>query len=199
MSDGKGNMLNNPDLFESAVAACFSFLEQDYGFTKQVTRPTHQSVFVRYENAALYVNVMFGPPAYEPEMSFGRLQVDDVPGAYSFEAGDLIQLTSCLSKISNPGLAEQIANQVAFLASCLRECGRPCLGNDSTVYIEMKARRDAAIADWHQDERNKATASQIEAAWNAKDYKAVIGICAAFDGPLSAVNVKRLAIATERA
>jgi hypothetical protein len=199
MSDNIVAMSDKPALFEAAVVDSFSFLERDYGFSKQITRPNQYSVFARYENAALYVNVMFGPPAYEPEMSFGRLEVDDVPGAYNFTVGDLSQLSACQGWTPKVDVKPALAADVAWMALFLRECGRLCLENDAGIYGEMKARRDTAIAKWHREELDKAAASQIEAAWKAKDYKAVVDICSAFDGTLSAVDGKRLAIAMERA
>jgi hypothetical protein len=190
---------NEPSLFEAYVEESFAFLEKDHGFSKKVTRPDQHTAFARYEKTSLYVNLMFGPPAYEPEMSFGRLGVDDAPDAFSFEAGDLIQLASCDHGVSNPGLPEPIANQVEFLARVLRDCGQQCLRNDSRTYEEMKRRRILAVAEWKDQEHGKAVSRKIEARWQAKDYRSLVKICDDFEGKLSTIDAKRLAIAKERA
>jgi hypothetical protein len=189
----------NPSVvFEAAVFENFTFLEQEFGFSKSVSRPNQQSVIVRYENRTIYVNLMFGPPAYEPEMSFGRLGIDDVPGSYSLEGGDLIQLGTCRDWSNNNKHSGSVTGRVVLFASLLNECGRPCLNGDSPVYSEMKARRDAAVSIWHREMRDKARASKSNAAWEAKDYQAFIDLLSTYEGALSAIDQKRLDIARER-
>lgn len=189
----------NPSvLFEAAALENFTFLEQEFGFSKSVSRPNQQSVIVRYESAVAFVNLMFGPPAYGPEMSFGRLGIDDMPGAYSLEAGDLIQLNACRGWSNSDKHTDPITRQVAWFASLLAECGRPCLNGDSPIYSEMKARRDADVANWHREMREKARASKSNAAWEAKDYQAFVDLFSTSEGALSAVDQKRLDIARKR-
>lgn len=183
-----------PD-FKAAVLSSFAFLEQHYGFSNTVLRPSPHSVVVRYESRSLFVNLVFGPPAYEPEMSFGRLGVDDRQGGFSFEAGDLIQLASRRGWTPNLKPDDAIARQVAWFASLLQECGQPCLLGDPSVYEEMKSRREAQVAEWQRDERTRRRDNEIDAAWQAKDYRAVVGLCSAYEGTLSKLNQKRLEFA----
>ena len=126
--------------FEAAVLSSFAFLEQHHGFTHTVLRPSPHSFLVRYESRSLFVNLVFGPPAYEPEMSFGRLGIDDRQGGFSFEAGDLIQLASCQGWNPDIKPGDAVARQVAWFASLLKDCGRTCLLGDASVYEEMKSR-----------------------------------------------------------
>lgn len=191
-------MLEPTALFESAVSESFTFLEQEYGFSRSTLRPNEHSVLVRYENSLLYVNLMFGPPAYESEMSFGRLGLDDVPGRYSFEAGDLIQLPGCRGWKSNAVSSDKITGQVAWLASLLRECGRLGLLNDLAFFNEMRSRREAMVAEWQRDERNSARANKIAAAWEARNYKDVVDLCSSYEGTLSNVDQKRLEFSRRR-
>jgi hypothetical protein len=154
----KRTMSDMPDpsaSFEDAVVISFAFLEQQYGFSKSIIRPTQQAVVVRYESRSLFVNLAFGPPAYEPEMSFGRLGIDDRKGGFSFEAGDLIQLESYQGWKPSFESSAAIVRQVAWFASLLNECGKSCLLGDPTVYAEMKSRREALVSEWQRDERNK--------------------------------------------
>jgi hypothetical protein len=151
-------------LFETAVFESFSFLEQEYGFSKKVSRPNQYSVFARYENAVIYVNLMFGSPAYEPEMSFGRLGLDDIVGAFSFEAGDLIQLDSSQGWSKSAENADRIKGQVAWFALLLRECGHPCLDGDSATYSEMKSRRNALVSTRRSEVLDKVRVSKSNAA-----------------------------------
>jgi len=81
--------------FEAAVIGSFKFLESDHGFLRRLSQPQKYTRLVVYESAKLYVVLSYGPPAYEPEMSFGRRGIDDVSGAYSFHPGDLVELDCC--------------------------------------------------------------------------------------------------------
>ncbi|MGD9470909.1 MAG: hypothetical protein AB7G24_02300 [Novosphingobium sp.] len=183
------------DQFEISVLKEFSFLERDYGFSKSIIRPNAHSTIINYKNYDVFVNLVFGPPAYEPEMSFGRLGVDDRQGGFNFEAGDLIQLGSCRGWAKKGENLPPLEGQVAWLAALLGECGRPCLLGDSVVYAEMKSRRETLVMEWQRDERAKAQAGEIDTAWKAKDYQTVIRLCSAYDGVLSDINRKRLEVA----
>lgn len=193
------SMTDPSTLFEDAVLSSFAFLEQRYGFSRSTLRPTRQAVVVRYESPSLFVNLTFEPPAYEPEMSFGRLGVDDQQGGFSFEAGDLFQLQNC-QEWAAPDLGSSgvIEAHVAWFASLLNECGKPCLLGDPAIYAEMKSRREALVAEWEREERNKGRSSDIEAAWNAKDYRAVVALCSGYEGALSNIDQKRLEIAKRK-
>lgn len=199
MRHSVSNMTDPSALFEDAVLSSFAFLEQRYGFSKSTLRPTQQAVVVRYESPSLFVNLTFGPPAYEPEMSFGRLGIDDQQDGFSFEAGDLIQLQNC-QEWAAPNLVSSgvIEGQVAWFASLLNECGKPCLLGDPAIYAEMKSRRESLVAEWQREERNKGRRNDIEAAWKAKDYSAVVALCSGYEGALSNVDQKRLEIAKEK-
>ncbi|PKP86597.1 MAG: hypothetical protein CVT78_11915 [Alphaproteobacteria bacterium HGW-Alphaproteobacteria-17] len=84
-------------------------------------------------------------------MSFGRLGIDDQQGGFSFEAGDLIQLQNCKEWAApNLGPLGVIDGQVAWFASLLNECGKPCLLGDPAIYAEMKSRREALVTEWHR-------------------------------------------------
>ena len=196
MRHNVSKMTDPSTLFEDAVLNSFAFLEQRYGFSRSTLRPTQQAVVVRYESPSLFVNLTFGPPAYEPEMSFGRLGIDDQQGGFSLEAGDLIQLQNCQEWAApNLGSSGVIEGQVAWFASLLNECGEPCLLGDPAIYAEMKSRREALVAEWQREERNKGRSRDIEAAWKAKDYRAVVALCSGYEGALSNIDQKRLEIA----
>lgn len=190
-------VLGAPAQFEMAVIKDFRFLEED-GFSSSTLQPSRHATVIRYENGSIFVNLVYGPPAYEPEMSFGRLGIDDRQGGFSFEAGDLIQLNSCQGWRKEIAGVDPIEQQVAWLAALLKECGRSCLLGDAAVYAEMKFRRQSLVAEWQRDERARVETEQIDAAWKAKDYRTVIQLCSEHDGVLSNINQKRLEIAKEK-
>ena len=178
--------------FEIAVRESFSFLETELGFVRHELRPSVNSVVVRYETGSLYVLLTYGSPDYEPMMSFGRKGVDDAPGAYSFEAGDLIQLDCCKDWEWQPDQPDRIVRYVGEFARLLAECGRQCLLGDEAVFEEMKARRDALIARSNQQRSAKAVRDKIAAAWERKDYKGVVELYGLIDGQLDELDKRRL-------
>ena len=131
--------------FEKAVIVNFKFLEVDYDCKRRSSRPQKYTQIVKYENTKLYVILSYGPPAYEPEMSFGRKGIDDVPGAYSFHPGDLIQLDCCRKWAWNKEQGNALESWVAELARLLTVCGAQCLTDDQLVFTQMKDRRDKLI------------------------------------------------------
>jgi|SRR5690554_1054783 len=181
--------------FEATVLDRFKFLETDYGFLCRSSRPQKYTQLVIYENPELYVVLSYGPPAYEPEMSFGRRGIDDVPGGYSFHPGDLIQLDCCRDWTWKKDDANTLVNWIAELARLLGRCGTQCLRGNSLVFAQMRTRRDGLIADWLRDEKLKELRSQIDGAWRAKDYKKVLNLYNSVDD-LSELDKKRIAFAT---
>ena len=193
-----GEAVDKAAQFQGAVIDAFKFLESRYGFSRLTSRPDRNTLLIRYETRTLYVILAYGPPAYEPEMSFGRHGVDDVPGAYSFEAGDLIQLDCCASWQWSKSYPNHIVGLVSEFARLLAACGSSCLSGDPITYGEMKSRRDKLISEWKRDELDKAHRSKVSAAWERKDYKAVVELLAEFGKDLSDLDRRRLQFAMAR-
>jgi hypothetical protein len=189
--NGTKNLLAN---FEAATRECFRFLEDEYQMSVSILRPHAKFSVVRYKGSSTFVNLTYGPPAYEPEMSFGRPTIDDGAGSYSFDVGDLIQLNTCgdwRSISSSTGLE----HHVAWLASILKLCGRQCLDGNQSVYDTMKAKRNKLIAEWQDQEQLLVLSRSIDEAWKQRDYKKIIALCSHFSDKLDVVNSRRLAYA----
>jgi hypothetical protein len=180
--------------FEAAVLYSFRFLESEHGFLRRSSRPQKYTQLVMYEKSDLYVVLSYGPPAYEPEMSFGRRGIDDVSGAYSFHSGDLVQLDCCRNWAWNKDQDNPLTNWVSELARLLALCGAQCLAGNSAVFTQMKTRRDKLISDWTHEESVRA---QIDSAWKAKDYKQVLHLYESIDD-LTDLDNKRIAFAAAR-
>lgn len=180
--------------FEAAVLDSFKFLETDYGFLCRLSQPQKYTRLVIYENPKLYVVLSYGPPAYEPEISFGRRGIDDVPGGYSFHSGDLIQLDCCRDWTWKKDKDNALTNWVTELARLLRCCRVQCLGGDSLAFSQMRTRRDALIADWLRDEKLKGLRAQVDSAWRSKDYEQVLHVYKSIDD-LTELDKKRIAFA----
>ena len=183
--------------FGLAVVSNFQFLEANHGFSRRSSRPQEHAQLVTYENRVLYVILSYGPPAYEPEMSFGRRGIDDLPGAYSFHPADLVELDCCRSWTWNKDGGNALGAWVADLARLLGVCGSQCLAGDQVVFAEMRARRDRLIADWKRDANRGAVRAKIEPAWKAKDYRLVLQLYEEID-ELSELDRKRIAYAKAR-
>lgn len=190
--------LDKSSQFEEAVVDSFKVLEVKYGFERRVSRPDRNTLLIRYETPSLYVALSYGPPAYEAEMAFGRRGVDDVPGAYSFEAGDLIQLDDCNNWQCNKNYPTPLVGLVAEFARLLAGCGSECLAGNPKIFNQMKDRRNKLIAEWKRDERTKGVRSKIATAWSAKDYKGVVDLYSLIDD-LSELDKKRLHFAKAHA
>lgn len=169
---------DNYAMFEDEVKSNFYFLEQQYGFRRTPIKQVGYAKVIRFESPLIYVNLFYGPPAYEPAISFGRIGIDDAPGAYSFDQGDLVQLNSSAGwkwDPANPNNAV-LVELISGLAQVLRECGAACLTGDQATFEEMKARRDSAVKVWHEQERVNGIRKKVLSAWNRKDYGTVVSL-----------------------
>ncbi|MDR2857358.1 MAG: hypothetical protein LBV50_05875 [Novosphingobium sp.] len=188
------NISDRSSEFEAEVLRSFKFLEDNYGFRRRSSRPQKYTQIVTYENDKLYVVLSYGPPAYEPEMSFGRRGIDDAPGGYSFHSGDLVQLDCCRTWVWNKEQGNAIPNWVAELARLLATCGAQCLTGTPSVFAEMRTRRDGLIANWKHEEQLRGVRTKIESAWRAKDYRQVLDLYQSID-ERSALDEKRIGFA----
>ena len=184
---------NQSDEFEAAVISSFEFLETDYGFARRSLQPQKCTQLVIYEGDKLYVVLSYGPPEYEPELSFGRLGVDDQEGAHSFHAGDLVKLPAFKDWAWNKETAG-VGGWVSELARLLRTCGSACLLGDAFSFAQMKKRREKLIADWKRDEVAKGVRISIDLAWKERDYSRVLKRDGSIDS-LSEIDKKRIAYA----
>ena len=181
------------DEFEAAVISSFEFLETDYGFARRSSQPQKSTQLLIYEGNKLYVVLSYGPPDYEPELTFGRLGADDQEGAYSFHTADLVQLPACKDWAWNKEVAG-IGGWVSELARLLRTCGSSCLQGDAFSFAQMKKRRENLVADWKRDEVAKGVRTSIDLAWKEKDYRRVLKLYGSIDS-LSEIDKKRIAYA----
>lgn len=192
--------LDNFAVFEEAVKNNFNFLVQQLGFRLDKIEQTGYSKVIRYESPSVYVSLIYGPPAYEPEMAFGRIGIDDVPGNQGFHPGDLVLLRNSFGwkwgavNPKNPVLVEIVAGH----AQVLRECGSACLLGDQASYEEMKVRRDNAIEAWHQEEKVNSVRNDAKVAWESKDYRAVGRLLESIETMLTDTEKKKLEYAKKQ-
>ncbi len=181
--------------FIEQIREHFSFLQSDFGFRIDGTSEKGDVALVRYCSERVYVILFRGPPDFEPGLAFGRLRVDDAPGGYSFEQGDLIQLDSCRDWKWRKNDCEPFGGLLPELARLLKDCGKRCLEGDECGFVEMKTRRDAAIKKWHSEERERSIRSRAEIAWREKNYETVAKLYSTIEITLTDVERKRLSVA----
>lgn len=192
--------LDNYAVFEEAVMNNFNFLVQQFGFRLDKIEQTGFVKIIRYESPLVYVNLIYGPPAYEPEMAFGRIGIDDAQGSQGFHPGDLVLLRSSFGwkwgavNPKNSVLVEIVSGH----AQVLRECGSACLLGDQASFEEIKVRRDSAIEAWHQEEKANSVRNDVLVAWEGKDYDAVGRLLESIETMLTDTEKKKLEYAKKQ-
>jgi hypothetical protein len=179
-------------IFEAEVKRNFEFLERDHGFQLPRLAEVGYAKSMRYESPKIYVSLTYGPPAYEVGISFGRVGIDDQPDAYGFNQGDLVSLNSCAGWRWNPTSQDPFVASISEFARLLRECGHAALQGDQSVFEEMKQRRDAAVQAWHKEERVKSVRTQVERAWQEKNFNQVLALYKSIESMLTPSEKKRL-------
>ena len=185
---------DNYAVFEDGVKRHFYFLEQQYGFRLSQIKQVGYAKAIRYESKSVYVTLSYGPPAYEPAISFGRMGIDDVPGAYSFDQGDLVMLNSSAGWKWDPVDPNKsvLVELISGLAQVVRECGAACLTGDQATFEEMKARRDSAVKVWHEQEKAYGIRKEAESAWSRRDYGTVVSLYETITSMLTESENKKL-------
>jgi hypothetical protein len=163
-------------LFEEAAKRYFHYLEIDFDFGRPQSQRIGHASLVRFESARVYVSLRYGPPSFEVKMRFGRIGIDDKPDAYAFDQGDLQLLECCQGWKWTADGGERIETDVAWFAKMLGDCGRLCLLGDSTIYEEMKVRRDAAVVKWRHEEKLRPLQEKLARAWVSKEYVEVFDL-----------------------
>lgn len=196
----KLSVVDSSSAFEDAVTEHFNFLEQEYGFRLSHIQQVGYTKIIKYESPLVYVNLMFGPPSYEPEMAFGRIGIDDVMGAQSFHPGDLVLLNGSANWKWGPvdPANSVLVENVSGIAQILRECGSACLRGDQASFEEMIARRNSAVKAWQQEEKSSQVRKEAQIAWDNKDYSAVIKLYESVYGLLTPAEKKKLSIAKKQ-
>ena len=185
-------------LFADGVKTHFYFLVQDYHYRLSEVKQTGYVKFIRFESKDIFVNLYYGPPAYEVEIAFGRIGIDDVRGidgvpvTYSFSMNDLVLLHTCADwKESFPG-EDRITGQIMFFSQLMRKCGTACLCGEQVVFEEMSARRNAALLEYQREERMKQMRRELDTAWGQKNYNQVINLLNSSEVMLTKVERKKL-------
>lgn len=181
----------NYSVFETSVIRCFDFL-QEYGFRRQEAEQLGYVRLIRYESPRVYVNLFYGPPAYEPEMSFGRVGIDDLAEAYSFDQGDLIFLGACKDWRWEPAPERGLDGLISEFARLLNSCGRECLSGDPSVYREMRDRRDIAVKVSRQQEFLGSIRRDAEKAWSKRDYIAYTALMSKVENAITDLEHSKL-------
>jgi|SRR5690554_635720 len=179
--------------FVDLVKQYFHFLVDDYGFSLTSESQVSDTGSVRYQSSNVYVNLSVGPPDFEPKLVFGRIGLDDQAGSYSFEQGDLILLECCQSWVWRQGPETGVELTIKEFARLLKSCGDACLRGDSTVYSEMRVRRDEWVNRWLKEQRNSSLRKDAERAWQDKDYQAAAKNYRQLSDSLTNAEKKKLA------
>jgi hypothetical protein len=159
----------NDGAFEEEVKKHFLFLLTDYGFQIKFIKQVGPVSSIKFESEKVYVSLFYGPPAYQVEVSFGQIGIDDLPGAHSFEIGDLILLGKCPTWTWNSNESD-----VAEYARFLRECGSGCLKGDKLLFAQMKNISDELAQKAAQEGRIKRVRQAADDAWHQKKYDKVV-------------------------
>ncbi len=162
--------LDDYQVFSHEVRHRFVFLEKDYGYSIVQDKVEGDVAFIRFESPEVFVTLWFGPPEYDVQLSFGRIGIDDQPGAFTFEPGDLLSLDQCKEWQWDTTYLDKIQSTIAEYARLMRSCGISCLRGDRAVYEIMIQQREALIREWLRDEKLQELRAKAFEAWSKKNY-----------------------------
>lgn len=190
-------MMNREDYFEH-VERCFAFLIEEFGFHITNRQEIGDNFSVEYCTDRVYVRVLKTAPDFEPYFVFGRIGVDDIEGSSSFDWCDVNDLDCCRDWQWQCDESQPFNGRIVQLARLLRECGSDALRSKNEVFVKMVKRRGELQKQHALEEREQVLRSQAKAAWNNKDYEAVVKLYDEIGKRLSDVEKKRMAYASKQ-
>ena len=196
--DGEQKNVKNSALFVEHVKRDFAFLVDEFGFAIDSEFQEGDSASIVYCSERIYVKVFQGPPAFEPQIAFGRIGIDDQASGYSFEQGDLTLLGARPEWEWRKRDGEPHSGLIPELARLLKERGERCLNCDAEVFLEMATRREQLAEQWKRHDHSQAIRLQAEAAWKRKDLQAVVTLYGEIHDELTAVEQRRLSYAQKQ-
>ncbi len=201
MSDMRKSPVSNNHnyvLFEKKAKTYFRFLIDDYHFRLSKVEQTGFVKIIRFESKGIFVNLYYGPPAYEVEIGFGRIGIDDAPDGHSFALGDLVLLDTCSGWKESFQDEDRLTGQIMFCSHVIRKCGSACLRGEQAVFEKMNAQRDAALLKWQQEVRMTQMRRELDTAWKQKNYGRVIMLLSASEEMLTKAERKKLEYAKKQ-
>ena len=185
-------------VYERLVRQNFRFLEDEYGFILTSKEVHNEHIVISYMSETVFVNLYYGPPGFELELSFGRRGIDDLPGSTSYGMGDLARLDEAKGRHWESRVTFQ-ANSFHNLCRCLPKLARllktyggACLKGESATYEEMSVEREIGLLKYRIREELARMRSAAARAWKAKDYTEVVKLLEPFVEELTVAECRKL-------
>lgn len=165
--------------FEEAVLGAFAFMITDFGYRVVESVVTR----VRYESAAVFVNVFHGRSSYEIGVEIGpqtNSRSSELDGEERYSLWDICLLegaqgvtTKSFLQASTP---DRVLDAVEKAAALLKEYGGDALRGDPSYFARLG---EAHTVRFHAEQ--SATLLQriqgdLDAAWGRKDFAAVVAL-----------------------
>ncbi len=176
--------------FADAVRKRFAFLS-DHGFTETESLPT----IVRYRKGNLEVDVYHGRQSFEVGFGIARQGT-------RYSLSELIRAT-------DPAAAEQYRNETAktpngiaealvHLQESVKRYGERALQGDAEYFSALETQRKSWAEGYALDVLEGQVRPKAEAAFRDGDYRQAAELYEKIRARLSAVELKKLALARER-
>lgn len=184
--------------FAEGVAQEFAFLGR-LGFTQAPFVSSGRVQAVAYRSRAVSVELLFGPPEFEPEMVVSHLQQGS-----RLNSSDLISLGALSMPESSPhperlSSEEKIRNHLRWLAGMLRAADARLLAGDPAFHAELANRVELTRAELRRNDDLRRVRAEARNAWRRKHYGDVIRCYESIAQQLSPLEEKRLAYALKQA
>lgn len=180
--------------FKDAVLSSFGFLR-----SYELNPVKEEVTFVRYQSAAVYVNVYHGRGSFEVGVEIGRLDRTETYGlgyivswagkhaweSEGFGRGTMFQVST----------REGVRNIVPKVAELVKKYGDPFLHGQPAFYDELQKANELASVAYGQEQLLNRIRADADAAWKARDFARVAELLQPIRADLTEVASKRLAYA----
>ncbi len=181
--------------FQALASEAFAFLEADFGYERRLI--TEGSL--RYETQNVFVVV-----GYDGQRSF-ELSLDvwqrSAAVERSFNFGEVLRTVKAPAAVSS---SYQVTSEEALkrflkdLAQALRKYGVDFLQNNIAAFAQIAQLRDQECSQYALERNLRRVRAEAEAAWQKKDYPAVVKALKPWRAALTATEVGKLEFAERK-
>lgn len=176
--------------FEALARDAFSFLQDDLGFEVIESGETR----VRYESLQRFVNVYYGRSSYEVGVEVGRwLEIDGRRAEQLFPLVHLLAVEegrSDLDRIRTATTGDQLARELARLASLLRDRATPLLTDGDDLFEAMSELNTVLSESYLEDIRAARLRARADDAWRRRDLETVLLAYSEIERELATVTLR---------
>jgi hypothetical protein len=184
--------------FPDAVFLAFKFLIDDFSFVCV----RKETTFVRFESNVTFVNVYHGRTSFELNVEIGEQVISKEVPENPFTIEEILSLVNAKEAVGyhpyQVHTADAVKRFVTELARLVKQYAIPTLIGDHDFFRRLSEMRTKWSTEYMKRLHLNRIRTEVDAAWQQKNYTRVIELYDSMRDDLIPVEVKKLEYAKKR-